>query len=322
MISKLARAVVLLPLLWGFAASAQQFPSKPVTFVVPVAGGGQTDILIRRLAEELRKEWGQPVLVENKPGASTIIGAAYVARAPADGYTILVANDPTLSSNQFLHLKLSYDPDKDFALVLNMVDSTSILVTEASFPANTVPELIALAKQKPGALTYASFGARGKTHIDTEALALQTGTKFTHVPYRGAGPVMVALLGKQIDFAFSGILSALGAIRDGKIKALGIAGPQRSPVLPNVPTFAEAGVPFNSRAWYGLIVPAGTPQAVIDKIARDTSKVITDPEFLRKNIVGAGFGLLNQGPKEFAAYLTKDRAEYESRIKNAGMKPE
>jgi tripartite-type tricarboxylate transporter receptor subunit TctC len=309
-------------LLWAQPGLAQQFPTRPVTFVVPVAAGGQTDVFIRRLAEELKKVWGQPVLVENKPGAATIIGAVYVARSAPDGYTILVANDPTLSSNQFMHRKLNYDPDKDFDLVLNMIDSTTILVADSSFPAKTIPQLIALAKQKPGAINYASFGAGGKTHIDTEAFALRTGTKFTHVPYRGAGPVMIALLGKQIDFALSGILSALGPLRDGRLIALGIAGEKRSPVLPNVPTFAEQGVPFHSSAWYGLIVPAGTPRAVIDKIAHDTSAILTRPDFVEKNVYGSGFGLLNQGPEEFKEFIKKDRAEYAKRIKETGITPE
>jgi tripartite-type tricarboxylate transporter receptor subunit TctC len=297
-------------------ANAQSYPNRTVTFVVATTAGGLTDVLVRSIANELRKEWGQPVIVENRPGASTIVGATHVARSAPDGYTILVANDPTLSLNQYLQSNLSYDPVKDFALVLNMVQAPSIMVTEASFPANNIVELIALAKQRPGALNYASFGPNSNIHLDTEAFAQKADIRLTHIPYRGVAEVMTALLGKQIDVSLSGIAPALGPIREGKLKALGIASEARSPVLPNVPTFAESGIGgYDSRGWWGLVVPAGTPRDVIDKIARDTSRVITAPDFVEKNLVQNGFSMLNQGPEEFAKFIDKDREKYSERIR-------
>jgi tripartite-type tricarboxylate transporter receptor subunit TctC len=324
MFTKIIKAAALVLVAFSTAgASAQSFPSKPVKIVVATTAGGQTDVYTRALATELSKVWGQPVIIENKPGASTIIGSIYVAQSPADGYTILVANDPTLSSNQYLHSKLGYDPVKDFAPVINMVETIQIMVAEPSFPAQTLSQLVAMAKAKPGVINYGTFGNGSKTHLDTEAFAQVAGIKLAHIPYKGVSDVMVALLGKQIDIALSGISAAQPHIRSGKLKALAIAGPTRSPLLPSVPTFAEAGVPgFESRSWFGLVVPTGTPRAVIDKIAQDTSTIINRPDFLEKHIIGNGYSLLNQGPDQYEAFLKKDRAEYAARIKNINLKPQ
>ena len=303
------------------AAGAQAYPNRTVKLVVATTAAGLTDTVTRAIAQDLTKLWGQPTIVENRPGASTIVAAAYVAKAPADGYTILMANDPTLSSNQYLYNKLPYDPVKDFAPVINVYEAISMLVARNGFGAKTLQELIAMARAKPDDITYASFGPGSKTHLDTEALAFATGIRLRHIPYKGVAEVLTALVAGQIDVALSAIPPALPYLRSGLIRAIAIDGPKRFPLLPDVPTFAESGVPnVESRSWFGFVVPAGTPRPVIDKIAVDGSRVITQPEFLEKRITGVGLGLLNQGPDEFAEFLKKDRADYAARVQHAGVK--
>jgi len=316
------RILLLLVMAMGSgAAVAQAYPSKTVRLVVATTAAGLTDTVTRAIAQNLTKLWGQPVIVENRPGASTIVAAAYVAKAPADGYTILMANDPTLSSNQYLYSKLPYDPVKDFAPVINVYEAISMIVARNGFGARTLPELIAMARAKPDDITYASFGPGSKTHLDTEALAFATGTRLRHIPYKGVAEVLTALVAAQIDVALSAIPPTLPYLRSGQIKAIAIGGPNRFPLLPDVPTFAEAGIPnVESRSWFGFVVPAGTPRPVIDKIAADVSRVITQPEFLEQRITGVGLRLLNQGPDEFAEFLKRDRADYEARVNRVGVK--
>jgi len=301
-------------------AQSQSFPARPVKLIVATTAGGLTDTITRAIAAELTKAWGQPALVENRPGASTIVAAAYTAKAPADGYTILMANDPTLSSNQYLYSKLPYDPVKDFAPVINVYEAITLLAVKADYPAKTLQQFISMAKAKPGAINYASFGPGSKTHLDTEALAQQTGVKLTHIPYRGIAEVLTALVGGQIEVAFSGIPPIIPYIRGGQLRALAIAGPTRFAGLPEVPTFAEAGVNFESRSWFGLVVPAATPRPVIDKIAADVSKIIVRPDFTEKYITSVGLSVLNQGPEQFAKFLESDRADYAKRVKLVNVK--
>ncbi len=301
-------------------AQSQSFPARPVKLIVATTAGGLTDTITRAIAAELTRAWGQPALVENRPGASTIVAAAYTAKAPADGYTILMANDPTLSSNQYLYSKLPYDPVKDFAPVINVYEAITLLAVKADYPAKTLQQFISMAKAKPGAINYASFGPGSKTHLDTEALAQQTGVKLTHIPYRGIAEVLTALVGGQIEVAFSGIPPIIPYIRGGQLRALAIAGPTRFAGLPEVPTFAEAGVNFESRSWFGLVVPAATPRPVIDKIAADVSKIIVRPDFTEKYITSVGLSVLNQGPEQFAKFLESDRADYAKRVKLVNVK--
>ncbi len=302
-------------------AQSQTFPAKPVKLIVGTTAGGLTDTVTRALAAELTKVWGQPALVENRPGASTIVAAAYAAKAPADGHTIMMANDPTLSSNQYLYSKLPYDPLRDFAPVINVYEAISLLAVKPDYPAKSLQQLIAMAKAKPGAINYASFGPGSKTHLDTEAFAQLSGIKLTHIPYKGIAEVLTALIGGQIEVGFSGIPPIIPYIRGGQLRALAVAGPTRFAALPDVPTFAEAGVPnFESRSWFGLVVPAATPRPVIDKIAADVSKVISRPDFTEKYITGVGLGLLNQGPEQFAKFLESDRADYAQRVRLVNVK--
>ena len=310
-------------LLASFAsiATAQQFPNKPIKIVVSYPPGGPADILARPLAEGLQKAWGQSVLVENKPGANAIIGTDYVAKQPADGYTLLLANDPSLSSNQYLYSKLPYDPVKDLMPVVNIATTTLILLTPASLPVNNLRDLLALAKQKPGELTYGSIGPGSVTHLDAEAMAAAAGIKLTHVPYKGTGEVVPALLSGQISMALSAIGPSLPHIKSGKMKALALAQLQRSALVPDVPTFNESGIAgFEARSWFGLAAPAGVPRAAIDRIAAETKRIVEQAEYREKYITGMGLDSAVMGPDEFAAYLEKDRAKYAQRVKAANVR--
>jgi tripartite-type tricarboxylate transporter receptor subunit TctC len=299
----------------------QNFPDKPVRIVVPFTAGGLADVLARGLANELSKTWPQPVVVDNRPGANTIIAAELTARSPADGYTLLLANDPTVSSNQYLYNKLPYDPVKDFTPVINIAATQEVLVVSEAFKGRTVADLIAQAKAKPGQITYGSYGPGSKAHLDAEDFSRIAGVKLNHIPYKGVADVMGALTSGQIDMAFSGMPPSLTMVKGGKVRALAIAAPQRSRLLADVPTTAEAGVPnFESSAWFGLIAPAGTPKAVVDKVAADVARVISRADFQEKFITGVGLVLLNQGPQSFADFLAKDRAAYAQSIKNVNVK--
>lgn len=300
---------------------AQTWPARPVKIVVPFSAGGLADALARGIAQELSREWPQPVVVENKPGANTIIAAEYAARSPADGYTLLMANDPTLSSNQYLYSKLSYDPVKDFVPVINVAETQQLLVAGPAFVGNSLADVIAAAKAKPGEVTYGTYGIGSKAHIDTEAFAQRAGVKLLHVPYKGVADVVPALMGSQIQIAITGVPPALPTVNGGQLRAFALAASKRSVLLPNVPTFSEAGLKdFQASSWFGLVAPAGTPRAVIDKVAADVSRIIQRPEFQKKYISGVGLEMLNQGPDTFAALLQKDRAAYSMQIKSLNVK--
>ena len=302
-------------------ANAQGYPNKPVRIIVPFPAGGLTDVFTRGLAQELTKLWGQQVIVENRPGANTIIAAEATAKSAPDGYTMLMANDPTLSSNQYLYTKLPYDPVRDLAPVVNLIAVPSVLVANPSVPANTLQELIALAKQKPGEVTYGTFGPGSKTHIDTEGFSALTGIKLNHVPYKGIADVVPALISGQIQIALSGVSPVLPHLRSGKLKAIAMADSRRSPVLPDVPTFAEGGVPgFESRSGFGLAVPAGTPRPVIDRIAADVGRVVLMAEFRERFITGVGLEPMLLMTDQFADFLKADRATYAARVKNISVK--
>jgi tripartite-type tricarboxylate transporter receptor subunit TctC len=303
-------------------ALAQQFPSagKPVRIIVSYPPGGPVDALARPLADGLNKLWGVPVLVENKPGANAIIGTDFVAKSPGDGHTLILANDPSLSSNQYLYSKLPYDPVKDLAPVAGVATTTLILVRRADLPANSVADLLKLAKEKPGTLTYGSIGPGSVTHLDAEAFATAAGIKLTHVPYKGTGEVLPALAGGQVDMAWTAIGTAVPLIKSGKLKALGVASAKRSPLLPDVPTFAEAGIPFEARSWFAIAAPSSTPRPVIDRIAADVRKVVDAPEYREKYVAGLGLEPFPLGPDQFAAFLAEDRAKYAQRVKNANVK--
>ncbi len=316
----LAAASLALAMMPG-TALAQAFPAKPVRLIVPYPAGGLTDVLSRAIAAEIGKTWGQQLLVENRPGANGIIAAELAAKSAPDGYTIMLVDKTTIALNPALYTKLPYDPARDLVAILNMTASSSVLVAHPAVPANTLQELIALARTKPGELNYGTFGLGSIVHVDTEALSAHSNIKLNHIPYKGVAEVMPAVAGGQVHMALAGIPPTLGLIKQGKIKAIALAGPRRSHVLPDVPTFAESGVTgVESRSWFGLVAPTGVPRANIDKIAADVGKVISAPEFQEKYITGVGMELLNQPPEAFAELMKADRAYYAALIKKMNLK--
>lgn len=324
---KHTRRTLLFALGAGLAAQAAPafaqgaYPDRPVKIIVPFTAGGLADNLARGLAQGLSDTWKQPVVVENRPGANTIIAAQATAKSPPDGYTLLMANDPTMSSNQYLYSKLPYDPVADLVPVINVAETLEVLVAGPAFKGNTLQDLIATAKANPGQVTYGTYGPGSKAHIDAEAFSKVAGVKLLHVPYKGVADVVPALLGGQVQIAFTGVPPVQQIVKSGQLRAIAIAAPKRSAALPQVPTFAEVGMPgFHSSAWFGLVAPAGTPRAVIDKVAKDAASVITRPEFQQKYVTGVGLELINQGPDQFAEFLKKDRAMYATYIKDLGVK--
>jgi len=273
------------------------------------------------MAANLTTDWGRPVIVENKPGANTMIAADTVARSPADGHTILFTADVTLTANQYLYSKLPYNPTKDFIPVFNSFESVQVLVASPALPAQTLQEVISIAKKKPGGIFYGSWGLGSSAHLDMEAIASNAGIKLTHVPYKGVSDLLTALMTGEIQLSLSAVQPAIEQIRSGKVRAIAYAGTSRSSLLPGVPTFAESGMPnFSSRAWFGFLVPAGTSPAVVNKLAADLSRASKNPSFVEKHVTSVGLNLLNQGPEEFRKVIELDSAEFAKRIKNANVK--
>jgi len=296
---------------------------KPVTIVVPYAPGGTTDILGRLLAQSMGALLGRPFIVENKPGAGSGIGAAFVAHAAPDGNTLLVATSTTLAINPSLYKKLSYDPQKDFAPI-GMIGAVPLLVVvNASVPARSIAELIALSKSKPQGLSYGSAGNGSPQHLGAEMFKAATGANLTHVPYKGSGPAVTDLLGGQIQLMFSDIPPALQHVRSGRLRALAVTSSKRQPTLPEVPTVAETGAPgsadFEAVAWQSLVAPAGTPKDVIDRYAGALAKVMAQPE-LRRQLEQDGFEPVahSMSPEQLAAYIRSETKRWSSVVKASG----
>lgn len=302
--------LVALALACAAPAFAQGFPNKPVTLVVPFPPGGGTDTGGRVIAEQLGRRWGQPVIVENKGGAAGQIGADFVAKARPDGYTLLLGNIGTQAINPLLYPKMPYDADKAFAPVSLVAELPLAMMVNPAVPAKTAAEFVALAKAKPGQLSYSSSGAGGAPHLAAEMFKDQTGAFILHVPYRGGGPAIADLLAGHVQLSFMTVLEASGHIKAGKLRALAVTGDKRVPAFPDVPTLAEKTLPgFNAISWIGLLAPAGTPQDVQDKIAADVRAVLAD-EAVKARFVALGGVPRATTPAEFARLITDDRARY------------
>ncbi len=316
-------SLAALALLYCALAAGQSYPNKPIHVILPVSGGGIQDNLTRAMAPEMTRRLGQPMIVENRGGANGIIASEYVAHSPPDGYTILMTSYIQVSNDLVPGItKLTFDPVKDLLPVIALVSTGNIMVTTPQFPAGNLQELIALARQKPGQLNYGSWGIGSSPHIDTEMISRLAGVKMTHVPYKGGGPLLQAVLAREIDFTIMALQTALPAVRQGRLKALAFGGLQRSSVLPDVPTISESGFRnFDSGGWFGWLVPAGTPKAVVDRIAADASAVITNPSFRDKHIVELGMEVLNLSSAAFAERFKADREAYAERLKGLGAKP-
>ncbi len=313
-------------LTFAAAAAAQpsaQWPSKPVHLVVAYPPGGGIDILGRQLAEKLTTAWGQPVIVENKPGANTIVATEAVAKAVPDGHTVLMTTDATFSINPHLYAKLPYDAHRDFIPVTLLVLLQQLLVAHPSLPANNLQELIALAKAKPGTINYASYGSGSQPHLSGEMLKYKAGIDLVHVPYKGISLAVPAVMAGEVQLTFAGIATSMAPLKAGRIKALAIGGTKRSPLLPDVPTFAELGFPeVETHAWFGHFLPAGTPKEAVARIYQDTKKIIEEPTFRQKQLVEKGYEVVGSSPEEFAAYIRTDSEKRARAVKISGAKAE
>ena len=299
------------------------FPSKLVRIVVPFPAGGGIDVLIRSIGQELSSRWGQPVVVENKAGAGSLIGADYVARQPADGHTLLATVNQTFTSNRFLYKNLPYDPDKSFIPIIEMVESEQFILAHSAVPANNLKEFVALAKKDPVKYPYGSFGPGTQPHLAFALLARREGLDLTHVPYKGIAPLMTALAGGEVAVS-TGSGSVAGALMQaGKMKPLAITSKQRSPLYPNVPTAQEQGYGYlNASIWYGLFAPAGTPAAVVEKINADVRAILREPQFAEKNATSRNLTVVANTPQQFAAVIKEETASVAEMIRAADVKPE
>jgi len=303
------------------AASAQHdYPNKPIRFIVPYPPGGSTDPQARMAAQKLTERWGQPVIVDNRGGANTIIGTDAVAKAPPDGYTILLGSN-ALATSPALFPHLPYDTLKDFDPVATIAKSHNILVLNPSVPANTLQELIALAKAKPGQLNYASSGVGANVHLVGELFNIVAGTKMQHVPYKGSGPALSDLIGGQVQLSFQTPISVVAHIKSGKLKPIAVTGDKRLAALPQVPTFAEAGLPQYdpTLGWFGIVAPAGTPRVIIDKMSSAMAAILATPdtqEFLTKQ----GMEPLISTPEQMNAMIRAQIDKYAKIVKAANIK--
>lgn len=300
-------------------AAAQAFPSKPVRIVVPFSAGGASDTMGRAIGQKLAETWGQPVVIENRPGAATSIAAQYVARSAPDGHTLLLAANETLTINQSLFRKLSYDPARDFAMVRGLFAARHILVVHDSVPARTLGDLVGFAKANPEKLAYGSSGNGATSHLNMELFKSLSGAPIAHVPYKGAAPAMTDLASGQVQMMLINISISLPHIKAGRLRALGIAGHVRSPVMPDLPTFAESGFAgFESLAWFGLVAPAGTPRPVIDRISADSAAAVNLPEIREQRLTNQGLEPFTLDPDQFARLVSSDTEKFARLIRQTG----
>jgi tripartite-type tricarboxylate transporter receptor subunit TctC len=306
----------------GLEPANAAYPDKPVRVIVPFAPGGATDVVARSLATRLAQIWNQPVVVENKPGAGGNIGADIVAKAPADGYTVLLASPAEIVINPHLYAHMPYDPARDLAPVTKIAAAPLVLVVHPSVPAHNVAELIAWIKSQKGGVSYASSGTGGPQHLAAEQFRLMTGTNLVHVPYKGGAPAVNDLLAGQVPMFFAGLPPALPHIKAGTLRALAVTTSARWPSLPDVPTVAESGLPgFNIENWQGIFVPAGTPPEIVAKLAHDIATVASEKEFADR-LTAQGAAPATMSPADFTIFVRAENAKYGRLVKESGAKVE
>ena len=316
---------------WGFLATlflfsfdraiaAEPYPVKPIRMIVGFAPGGGTDLTARPVAQKMSELLGQQVIVENRPGAAGNIATEQVARSAPDGYTLLMGTIAALAINPSLYGNLRFDPETDLAPVIQVVDATNVLALHPSVPASSVKELVALAKEK--SLSAGSSGVGATGHLAIELFNLMAGVKLIHVPYKGGGPAMTDLIGGQVQLIFATTASAIPHIKSGRIKGIAVTTAKRSSLLPELPTISEAGLAgFDANNWYGLVVPAKTPRAIIDQLNAEVRKVLAMPE-VRTTLFNQGLDPAPGTPEQFGAYIRSERVKWAKVIKESGAKAE
>ena len=306
---------------WGGALMAQGvWPERPVKIVVPFSAGGTTDVVARALAQNLAEIWGQSVVVENRAGAGGNIGADTVAKAPPDGYALLMTSGSIFTVNPHMYQKMPFDTVKDFIAVTNVASGPQLLVVHPSVPAKSVKELIALAKSKPGTINFGSAGFGSQVHMAAESFVDAAGIKATHIPYKGESQALADLASGSIQFMVANIAAAAPFVTSGRLRALGVTSKTRSELLPEVPTIAESGLPgFENSGWFGFMLPAGTPKTIVDKIHRDTVKALNDTA-MKARLFVAGMAAVGNKPAEFSAAIAEESKRWARVVNNRGLK--
>ena len=315
-----ALAFLLGGCLFASGVMAQTFPAKPIRIVVPFTPGGPNDILARMIGQRYTVDWGQQTLVDNRPGGGTVIGTDIVAKAPADGHTLLMVST-SHAANPSLMPKLPFDTLRDFVSVGQAVSSPNVLVVHPSVPARHTRELIDIAKARPGQITFASGGSGAATHLAGELLKIMGGVEMTHIPYKGAGPATIDLISGQVTWMFGTILPTIPHVRAGKLRALAVSGKRRAEVLPEVPTVAEHVPGFEASSWYGVFAPAGTPAEVIIKLNQEMARALT-PSEVRQRLAAEGTEVVAGNPEDFMQLFRAEAAKWARVIKQAGIRLE
>jgi len=308
--------------LFSLPAFAQSWPAKPVKIVVAFSAGGGTDIVARAVAQKLGEFWSQSVIVDNRVGAGGMIGADMVAKSPADGYTLLMASPAEIALNHHLYKNISYNPEKDFAPITLVAITPLVVAVYPGLPVKNIQELIALAKEKPGTLGFATPGTASAQHLTGEMIQAAAGIKLVHVPYKGAGQSIPDVMGGQVPIGIYGALTISQQAKAGKLRVLAVTTPKRSSSAPDWPTLAESGFPgFDTSLWFGLLAPAATPKDIVGKIHDDTVRALKQPD-VAERIAAQGADIVGDTPAEFAAFIAAESAKYAAVIRQAGVKLE
>jgi tripartite-type tricarboxylate transporter receptor subunit TctC len=301
------------------SAHAQSWPSRGIRIIVPFAPGGSTDVFARLIGERLATALGQPVVVDNRAGAGGNIGADAVAKAPPDGYTLLMATTGVMAINNAMYKNLSYDAEKDLKPVIYIASITNVLIVPADSPLKSVPDVIAAAKAAPGKLSFASSGSGSSTHISAELFRLMTGTELLHIPYKGSGAAMPDLISGRVSMMFENMPGVVGYIKAGKVKVLAVTGAQRTPALPDVKTVAESGVPgYESLSWSGIAAPAGTPTEVVARLNREINTILANPE-MKQKLAEQGADAVGGTPEAFSAHIARERQKWSKVVRDAAI---
>jgi tripartite-type tricarboxylate transporter receptor subunit TctC len=304
------------------AAAAQDYPSRPITLIVPYAAGGGNDVMARAAADKMSRTLGQQIVIENRGGAGGSIATRQIAKSAPDGYTLGLGGTGTLAINPTLYANAGYDPRKDFAPVGLIATSALVVCVHPSLPVRSIPDLIALAKREPGKLNFASAGAGSGIHLGTEYFATMAGIKLTHVPYKGSSPALTDLVGGHVAIYFSSLPPAVGLVKEGKVRALAVTGTKRSPIFPDLPTVAEAALPgYEAVLHYGVVAPAGTPRAIIDKLSAALRAAVMSDD-LKTRLADDGAEPLPSTPEEYAADIDREETKWSAIVKASGAKGE
>ncbi len=301
----------------GASLAAETYPDRPIRVIVPYTAGGSADVFARAVGQKLSDTWGQQIVVDNRPGSGGIIGTETAASAPRDGYTLMMGNTANIAINPALYKNLKFDTIRDFAPITLVATAPYVMVAPVSLNIANPQEFIALAKAKSGQLNYASLGSGSASHLSAELLQTLAGIKLVHVPYKTLGTVLPDLISGQVQVFFLGMVSAQSQVKGGRLRAIGVTGPKRSPAMPDVATLAEAVPGFDVVSWYGLFAPAGTPRAVVMRVNADVKRILALPE-IRDRLAGEGADVASSTPEEFAALIKSDMGKWLRVVKQSG----